>query len=262
MPATAKAPGVSVIMPVYNARQTVAQAIESVIRQSYEHWELIVVDDGSDDGSEQIVQSLAERDGRIRCIALGGNSGGPAAPRNVGLDQARGSYIAFLDADDLWLPDKLERQLAFLRTRRLGVCGAGVRLINAKGERLGERVPSGPVTYSSLLACNRLILSTVLLRAEVLGGRRFEPIGHEDYLLWLELARDGVSMAVLPEVLGQYRKHAGSVSANKLKVIGYFWHIYRRRLCLPALRAFVYTARYLLYAAWRARKEWSGRLRI
>lgn len=223
MPAdTATAPCVSVIMPAYNARQTVAEAIESVIRQSFPRWELIVVDDGSEDGTGQLVTSLAGRDKRIRCILLNGNSGGPAAPRNVGLDHARGDYIAFLDADDRWRPDKLERQLSFMQRHRLDVCGTAVELIDRDGESLGVRLPRGAVTYSSLLAYNRLILSTTVVRAEVMAGHRFQSVGHEDYLLWLELARAGANMAVLPEVLGQYRKHTGSVSANKWKVAGFF----------------------------------------
>ncbi|MDO6746784.1 glycosyltransferase family 2 protein [Gilvimarinus sp. 1_MG-2023] len=255
-------PCVSIVMPAYNAELTIEQAIESVLQQSFCDWELIVIDDGSVDATASVVQSCSRLDARIHCITLQSNSGSPATPRNHGIGRARGEYIAFLDADDKWTPAKLERQLQFVQSHSLEVCATAVDVVNIRNEVVGRRAPTAKVTYQSLLKHNPLILSTVLLKKSFLGERRFKPLGHEDYLLWLELARAGAVLGVMPEVLGWYRQHAGSVSANKLKVVAYFWNIYFRQLRYSRLTSVYFTARYLLFAVWRGRKELATRLKI
>ncbi len=109
---------VSVIMPVYNSEKYISEAVESVLSQTYQNWEILVIDDGSTDNTKSIVESYIAKDTRIKYISLGHNSGGPARPRNIGITNASGEYIAFLDSDDLWLPDKLEKQVMQMETQK------------------------------------------------------------------------------------------------------------------------------------------------
>ncbi|MDO3383584.1 glycosyltransferase family 2 protein [Gilvimarinus algae] len=248
-------PLVSVIMPVYNAAATISHAVESVRRQGFTQWELIIVDDGSTDDTALLCQSFAAADERIRFVTLETNTGSPARPRNVGLDQVRGEWCAFLDADDTWRPEKLGHQLRFMQEQGLDLCGTSVSLMNAKGAETGRRLFPGSLSYSSLLRHNTLVCSTVLCRSTHLADRRFPEIGHEDYALWLDLARSGGKLGVLPEVLASYRKHQGSVSANKRKVVGYFWNIYHHYLGYSVLVSAFFTCRYLFLAAMRATRE-------
>ncbi|MDO3385235.1 glycosyltransferase family 2 protein [Gilvimarinus sp. SDUM040013] len=253
---------VSIIMPAYNAGATIANAIESVVRQNFMDWQLVVVDDASADNTAEIINKYVSADSRISYIRLNENSGSPAIARNKGLEYARGEYIAFLDADDVWLTQKLQRQLQFIDERELDLCAAGVDLINAAGQVVGLRQPKTAVDYKSLLASNPLICSTVLCQAKHLQHHKFPVVGHEDYALWLVLSRAGVRMAVQQERLAQYRKHPGSVSANKLRVISYFWRIYSKEQGFSVPMSMYLTARYLILAVWRARKELIGKLKI
>lgn len=255
-------PAVSVIMPVYNAAATVAQAIESVLNQSSGDWELLVVDDGSSDASVSIVEGYVKADSRIQLVPCSVNSGGPATPRNLGLSKARGQWVAFLDADDGWLPQKLARQLSFMQEQKLDLCGTWVNVIDRDSKPIGLRQPPAQISFLTLLCYNPLVCSSVLVSKAAVQERKFLTIGHEDYALWLLLARDGVAMGVLPESLAEYRVHPGSVSANKWKVAPYFWHIYHKVLCYSRPRAAWFTLRYLTFALWRAIKSRLVRLEI
>jgi glycosyltransferase involved in cell wall biosynthesis len=211
------APLVSVIMPVYNATPYVGDAVQSVLAQTLGDLEVIAIDDASTDDSRRRLEAIV--DPRLRVLANAANLGA-ADTKNRGLSEARGEYIAFLDADDLAAPQRLATQIEWLRKNPSAVLAASsLEHIDGTGRSLGIFDLSGlnsAALRARLLFKNRLAQSTVTLRREALGTlrfrREFEPA--EDYDLWTRLA-PGCEFAILPEVLVRYRVHEASVSALK-----------------------------------------------
>ena len=225
-------PKISVIMPAYNAAAYIEEAIRSVAHQTFGDWELIVVDDCSKDETVQIVTTLAGEDSRIHLICRAENSGGAAIVRNQAIAMARGEYVAFLDSDDAWLPEKLEHQLSVIGDHAL--CYTSYAIMDAAGEqsRPDYLVPAS-VTFESLLNENVIGCSTVLMRREL---AKFETeYFHEDFILWLSLLRDGNTAVGCPEVLSKWRLIETSRSFNKFKAAKNRWRIYRGYLHLPLL---------------------------
>lgn len=197
-------PLISVVMPVYNAERYVADAINSILAQTYSHFEFIIVDDGSTDGSAGIVRAFAARDARIRPIFL--EHGGAPRAQNVGLAAARGEFIARLDHDDIALPERFAVQLDWMRRTGVDVCGSCVKKIGAE-DRLGW-FPEGhqAIRHELLFRC-ALIDTSVLLRAAVLKAHPYnEQASFDDYELWTRLALR-YRMGNVPQVLVKYRSH-------------------------------------------------------
>lgn len=242
-------PVVSIVLPAHNAGRYIEAAIDSVRRQSCSDWELIIVDDGSTDNTAELIKAAQREDKRISVVRLPENSGGAATPRNRGIDKAKGRYIAFLDADDLWHPEKLEKQIPFMRRHQLAFCCTAYRVSNHHGKVVGMVIPPQAIGYKGLLLNNPIGCSTVVYDTAVLGRLQFSTVGHEDYDLWLKLAKNNVSMGGLADCLATYRKRKGSLSANKLKVIRYFYHLYRRSQGFNPVVAALLTLRYLFYSA-------------
>lgn len=212
-----KAPYVSVIMPVYNAMPYMVEAVGSVLGQSFKDFELILIDDGSDDDSWVWMNSL--EDPRIRCFRNDKNYGAATA-KNRGLEEARGTYIAFLDADDWAYPSRLERQIKFLNkhTAYMGV-SAYMLYMDEQGHSTGQYFKSweAPDRLSpSLLFYNSLPQSTLMFRKEVFVQNRFTPGVEpaEDYHLWVYLARQ-YRIYKIPKPLVMYRLHHSGVSVRK-----------------------------------------------
>ncbi len=240
-------PMVSVIMPAHQAQQYIEAAIRSVMAQTVTDWELLVIDDGSTDGTAAIVSRLAREDRRVRLLSNRENLGA-AESRNRGIQYSRGSYLAFLDGDDLWEPRKLEIQLAALEISGAGLCCTSYGIIDGAGNpsKKDYLVPQR-VTFSRLLRENIMGCSTVVLRRDALGAHRF-PVGylHEDYGLWLQLLKAGVTAVGCRQVLAQWRSRPGSRSGNKGKSAAGRWKIYRAHLRLPLYKAAFYFASYAL----------------
>lgn len=239
---------VSIVMSSYNSESTIVEAIESVLKQTYTRWELLIVDDASYDASWAIVSAMAGQDKRIRCIQLPKNSGGPALPRNVGIEKARGELLAFLDADDHWLPEKLAIQVKSLLVTEAAVSCTAYHVINESNQKMGRFTPPPLGDYSALLKTNSMGCSTVMLDITRIGKRYFPALGHEDYALWLSILREGYSVIGIPELLSVYRLRAGSMSSNKVKVLKYFWRIYRKCERLSVTTSLWYTLRYAYHA--------------
>ncbi|MET0169613.1 MAG: glycosyltransferase family 2 protein [Aliihoeflea sp.] len=239
-------PLVSVVMPAFNAETTIAQSIESVLLQTVGDFELIIVDDMSSDRTMDVVARHADRDARIRVLSTGSNSGGPAVPRNLALAQAASRYVAFLDADDFWSPRKTELQLSAMKAAGTAISCTGFDVVDVDGANIGAFIPPVCAGYSSLLKSNSVGCLTAIYDAERLGHPSFPICGHEDYALWLQLTRDGTSILGLPQKLASYRIGAPSVSSDKMKVLRYFWHIYRDREGFGALQSAFMCARYAL----------------
>jgi glycosyltransferase involved in cell wall biosynthesis len=215
-----KAPTISVIIPTYNQADFLREALKSVVGQGFTDWEVIVVNNYSEDHTEEVVQNF--QDPRIQLINYR-NNGCVAASRNQGIQRARGQYLAFLDSDDLWLTQKLEYCLSQLQHEGDLVCHAQIFFDQkTKAEKLVSYGRERWLNYEDMLfGINPVSTSTVLVKKEwvdKLGGFSEEPkaITSEDYDLWLRLAREGARMKVLEEVLGKKRDHETSYSASSL----------------------------------------------
>jgi teichuronic acid biosynthesis glycosyltransferase TuaG len=218
---------VTIVLPCWNSAARIKTTIKSVQAQTYSHWELIVVDDASEDNSISIVRELAEIDHRIQLVTLGHN-GGAAIARNAGIERAHGDFIAFIDSDDIWLPDKLQTQLSFMETRGIDVSHTSYRFIDEHGRRLGRRTTCKEhLSYEDLLKYNRVGTSTVVYRRKNIGNPLMPNLrNRQDWAYWLLLARLTGGMYYLPEVLAEYTVRKNSISGDKLKLIQFHWLIY------------------------------------
>ena len=220
---------VSVVMPMYNASKYVGEAIESVLAQTYKNWELLIIDDNSNDGSVQIAQKYAENDERIHVLSNDHPIGMPSAPRNVGIKTARGRFIAFLDSDDIWFPQKLEQQVALFKDNRTAIVFANYEKIDEAGNRDNRFVTAPPTaTYRTLLYGNVIGNLTGIYDTSKVGKVIIQDIHHEDYVMWLHILKKGYIAQNTNTTLAAYRVCEHSVSANKLKVVSWQWNIYRR----------------------------------
>ena len=212
---------VSIITPLYNCERFIGQTIESVLAQTYPEWEMVVVNDGSTDGGAEIVRRYAAQDGRIRLFEQPNK--GCAAARNRGLSEAKGRYYVFLDADDYWDPDFLEKQLAFMQAKNAAIVTCSARRVNEEGKEIlrPQRVPERMDYYDILKSCNLPCLATVI-DASKLHDIRFREELHnlrDDYALWLSLMKQTDYAYGNPEVLANYRLSAHQVTSNKRKMI-------------------------------------------
>lgn len=219
---------VSIIMPAYNAEKYIEEAIQRVIEQTYEKWELIVVDDASTDSTAAIAQAFADQDKRIRLIRLSAN-GGVANARNVAMENAKGRFLAFLDSDDLWLSEKLERQLSFMREKNCAFSFHSYRHFSEK--EVSNKLVSIPevLCYEDALCGNHIGCLTVCLDRTKLKPFIMPKARHEDYITWLNILKDNSICAYgLKEDLARYRiGNGGTVSSNKVKSAWWTWLVIR-----------------------------------
>jgi len=219
---------VSVIMPAYNAELYIGEAIASVQAQSYSDWELLVINDASTDATTAVVESFAATDSRIRAVTLNHNQG-VAAARNKGLELVEGQYLAFLDSDDLWLPQKLERQLKFMQERNCAFSFHSYRHFTDKA--VGEKQVWIPevLEYKSALCGNYIGCLTVCLDRSKVKPFSMPSARHEDYITWLNILKENKICAYgLQEDLARYRISTnGTVSSNKLKSAWWTWLVIR-----------------------------------
>ena len=243
---------VSIITPVFNAARWLPQTLDSVQAQTYSNWEHILVDDGSTDGSIELIEKVAQRDTRIRLMRTAKN-GGPAVARNLAIQSARGRYIAFLDADDLWLPEKLARSVDYIEQNDYAFIYHDYRHISHDGELVSALIRGPEVLNMRTLHTRRGTggcLSVVIDRTKV-PDFHF-PLNykllHEDFCAWMSLIRDGHLGHRLPVDLGRYRLLPKSRSANKLNGAYNTWLIYREVSRLNLVHA----------AFWWLQYAWNG----
>ena len=216
-------------MPAYNCADYIAESIKSVQNQSYRNWELIVADDNSTDDTVDAVRSVAADDNRIHLLETDINLG-PAAARNRAINAAQGDYIAFLDSDDIWYPDKLSRQISFMEQTGYGFTYTAYEKINERSEKMGI-VVSAPksVNYSSMLYRGDPIGNlTVVYDATKLGKFYVPDIKkRNDFALWLKIMHACDRAYGLNEVLASYRVRSGSISSTrKSELLKYYWKLY------------------------------------
>lgn len=252
-------PLVSVIMPVYNAEAFVKEAISSVLLQTMTDWELIVIDDESKDNTIKIVSDFAKKDARIHLIVNETNLG-VAKTRNRGLDIFRGKYVAFLDSDDYWKPEMLEKMLDCAVKTNADIVYCSYELVDENGKKICKDFIVPPETsFKKSLVRNVISCSTTLITSEIAKNNRFPTnMYHEDIALWFQILRDGGTAQGVTEVLAAYRQRSNSRSSEKLASARRRWTVYRKHLKLPLLQSFFALVRYGYYGVIKYRKIAGG----
>lgn len=235
----------SVIMPAYNCEKYIAEAIESVLNQNYTNWELIIINDCSTDNTEQIIKSYQQKDRRIKLINLTQNRG-VANARNIGIRNAEGKYIAFLDADDIWQKEKLYKQIQLLESINADITYTAYMMIDDTGKKIKERRIKETQYLKDLLKENSIIFSSVVCKKGSIANKKFKSEWyHEDYVFLLDLAKASKKFRGLNENLMQYRVHQSGRSFNKQIAAKYRWKIYRKYLNMSFLQSLYY---FVVYA--------------
>lgn len=235
---TANAPLVSVIIPAYNAERCIKRAITSVMAQTVEDWEIIVTDDCSSDRTYDIIKAISEEESRVRAFRNEKNIGA-AKTRNLSIDRCRGKYIALLDCDDVWYPEKLSRQLELMADLDADIVYCSYSLVDgASGLKRSVYCVPPEIDFDGLLKRNVISCSTAIMRRQVFDTHRFNPdFYHEDYVLWLDLLRSGYKAWGCVEVLADYTIGRKSRSSNKIRNAAHRWVIYRRYLKFPFFKS-------------------------
>ena len=237
---------VSVIMAAYNAEKTIEQSINSVLNQTYPAVELLVVDDYSQDRTVKLVENIMARDNRVRLIYNKENSG-VSYTRKHGLEEAKGAWIAILDSDDIWAPEKLEKQIILQKKMNADLLFTGSAFMDSDGQPIDWylHAPS-EVTYRHLLKQNVLSNSSSLVRKEFY--EKYYAVGdgmHEDFAVWLGILKEGKKAYGVDEPLLTYRIAKSSKSGNKIKAAKMNWNTYRY-IGLNPLSAFYYECWYVV----------------
>ncbi len=228
-------------MPAYNSSSTIVESIGSVLAQSISDFELLVVDNGSDDNTKELVTNITEYDPRVKLFSC--SDKGTSWARNHGIKLAKGRYIAFLDSDDLWASDKLEKQLNFMSKNSAVISCTAYQpfiSINRELKKLSERTVPDIIDYSSLLYTCKVGCSTVMFEYKYFPDIQFPCVHKEDYALWLNIARNGYHIHGLNESLVFYRVSNSSLSGNKYIEFMRQWSIYRSHLNMSFIRSIYY----------------------
>lgn len=235
----------SVVIPVYNCFETLGQTIQSVLNQSYNNLEILVINDQSTDRSLDIVKNFAEKDKRIHIIENRKNLG-VAQSRNKGFENIKGEYVALLDGDDIWESKKLEQQIAALQNTNCDFCYSSYSYINGAGKEVGHpHIIPDSCTYEDLLKENFICCSSVVLRSELTQKYKMtSEFFHEDFVYWLELLKSGYSGIGCSQVLVKYRVSQKGRSYNKLSAAKNRWLIYRKYCKLDILSSLYYFSHY------------------
>lgn len=240
---------VSIITPVYNVEKYIAQTIEAVQLQTYRNWELLLVDDCSKDNSAQIIAEYKKNDLRIKYFKLEKNSGAAVA-RNEALSRAQGRFLAFLDSDDLWVPEKLQKEMAVMLNGESAFVFTAIKMVDENNNLIKDTI-SVPkrVTYERLLKETVIATSSVLLDKKVIGDFRMPLIrSGQDYATWLLILKK-VSYAIgINEGLVLYRKSSNSLSSNKFKSIKQVYKIQTQNEKINRISAAFNTFCFSLYA--------------
>lgn len=246
---------VSIIMPSFNTGKYITETIESVLAQSYKNWELIIVDDCSSDNTDEILSTYLSDD-RIHYLKNEKNSGA-AFSRNAALREAKGRWIAFLDSDDLWMPEKLEKQIDFMDRNGYSFSYTNYEEINVDGNRTGVKV-TGPkkITKTGMYNYCWPGCLTVMYDRSMVGLIQIEDIKkNNDYAMWLKVCTKA-DCYLLDEYLGKYRKgRAGSVSTHSIKtMIGWHYKLFREAEKMGKVESLINTGRNLVFGFYKKKR--------
>ncbi len=244
-----KKPKISIITPLYNAENFIKQAISSAIAQTYINWEMIIVDDCSQDKSYHIAKEFIITDKRIKLYQNKENIGG-AKTRNIAIKKAKGQFIAFLDADDIWFPEKLEKQINFMSTNNIGFCFSNYETINEEDNYLSCVFTPEKVSLKDMYSHNYIGCLTAIYDTSFFGKFYMPDIRkRQDYALWLTMLKKFDYAHSLQEPLASYRIRKESLSKNKLDAVKYYWKVLREVGQLSPLSSGYYTAKYISITA-------------
>lgn len=244
---------VSIITANYNCEKFIDDTVTSVLNQTYQNWEMIIVDDESSDKSVEMIHKYVEKNSRIKLIQLKKNSGAAVA-RNRAIEAAKGRFIAFLDSDDLWTTDKLEKQISFMLNNNYDFTYTNYDLIDENSIRYGKTfIAKTESTYHDLLATCSIGCLTVIYDTKKLG-KVYMPLilKRQDYGLWLKILKQIEKAYCLNESLAIYRIRNNSISSNKFKAASYQWKIYREIEKLSILKS----SYYFMYYAYNGFKKY------
>lgn len=228
---------VSIVVPLYNGEDFIKSTIYTVFKQTYRNWELVIVDDCSTDNSYKIVNDLARGDSRIRLFKQSSNQGAANA-RNRAVKESRGKYIAFLDSDDIWNKDKLEKQLNFMEKYNYPITCTYYGKINEDGKNLNHTMKSPQKISYNYLLTHGIGNSTVIYDQEYVGKTYIPNIRkRNDYLMWLKIIKKTEYIHCLPKELAFHRLRENSISSKKLGLVKYQWRIYRKYERLSVIKS-------------------------
>lgn len=236
---------VSIIMACYNSEKYIRDTVDSVLRQSYPTWELIIIDDNSKDNSVSIVNTYINKDTRIKLIEQKNNNG-PAITRNLGIKEAKGRFITFLDSDDIWEQSFIEESLKFQKEKNVTFTFASYYRRNEDFSRdNGTFYVPKKVNYSSLLKTCPISCLTAMYDTKKLN-KMYMPmiLKRQDYGLWLAILKKTDYAYGINKPLATYRMREGSVSRNKFKAAQYQWRIYRKTERLNIFKSIYFFVHY------------------
>lgn len=221
---------VSIITPCYNCSKYIAQMMDSVLAQTYTNWELLITDDCSTDNSCEIVTDYSKKDSRIKLFRLEHNSGAGVA-RNNSIKEAQGRYIAFLDSDDMWKPEKLEKQLKFMQDNSYKFSHSYTLVVDDDNNVVGLNEKPARVSFKSTRIINYIGTSSVIYDTKDIGKVYMKPIRRrQDFALWLNILQLTKYAYCYPEPLFIYRYAPNSLSSNKFKLLKYHVQVYQQAL--------------------------------
>ena len=232
---------------MFNSEAYISETINSVIDQTYKNWELLLIDDGSTDKTLQIVNQFVSQYPNIKLLKNDTNLGAAIA-RNKGIEAAKGKYIAFLDADDVWKPQKLQVQIAFMETQNCDVSFSSYEQIDETGKALNKIIKALPeLTYKKLLKSNYIGNLTGMYNAEVLGEIKAPNLRkRQDWALWLQaIKKSGKPAKAIQETLAYYRVRKDAMSSNKINLLKYNYWVYRKGLGFSVLKSLFYMLLFL-----------------
>lgn len=253
-------PTISIITPIYNSQDFLEETIQSIINQTYSDWELLIIDDCSSDNSYEKAKKFAAKDPRIHVNKLGKNSGG-AVSRNKGIELATGRYIAFLDSDDLWEPEKLKKQLKFMQEGNYDFSYTSFKKVDESGNLLGTQSIPEKVTYNDVLKETPIGCLTAMYDTKNLG-KVYMPIirKRQDLALWLKILKMVPLAYGLNQPLATYRIRNNSVSSNKKMAALYTWKVYREIENLSLIKSIYVFCHYALRGFLKYKAPWLARL--
>lgn len=227
-----KGPLVSVVVPTFNSARFLPQTVQALLDQTYPNLEVVITDDGSTDETLDLIDDFSTADSRIN-VAVHRRQLGPARTRNNSIDRARGRLVAFCDSDDVWEPEKLEKQVPFMLNLGAAISFTSYEIIDEEGRRTGKIVDRGrleSVSYRDMLLKRATMgCSTVMIDLCQVSDLAMPDMSTgQDYATWLSILRRGFRAHCLPQPLTQYRVRSGSISRNKFNKARRQWHIYRR----------------------------------
>ncbi len=240
---------VSIIMPAYNAEKYIEEAIQSVLKQTYTNWELIITDDKSTDATSRILDEYIRKDARIKVIYLKNNSGAAVA-RNTSIANAAGRYLAFLDSDDIWKPLKLEKQLQFMQDNDCAFSFTSYQYLTTNADETLRIIKVPPMlTYQASLKNTIIGCLTVIIDRKKTGDIKIPLVrAGQDHLTWWSILKQGFTAYGLQENLAEYRRVENSISHNRWKAIKRHWKLYREYEQIGLLKSSYYFVSYAFNA--------------